>query len=197
MIAKIRLTMAAVILGLVSAVTGQGVASASPTGEDFAAQVRAAGLSAEQAAGLQSKVDAYLLQLGGRGTQVSPNQIDMKGAILYVTVPGERQPRQLSQVSRAQYPDGCKAWDGSPGAAHPGWFCAFERAYYQGDAVGMYQCDNYFIPFNTVGSWQNNQTPGTRPLLYFRDFSTWLMPAAYSSEFFGVDWYPVNSITNC
>jgi hypothetical protein len=178
---------------LLATFTGPGVAGASTDRSGFVAQARAAGLTATQATGLQAKIDDYLTTLDGRGTQVSPNQIDMKGAVLNVTVPGEKQPRQLVEPTRAEYDvDYCVG-----GYAQPEWFCAYKYEQGEGDSIGMWACWNYSIPWFTVGSWMNNQTPGTMPRLYWTDGSSWLMPAAFSYDYDEVYWRVVKSITNC
>lgn len=184
---------AAVVAALVvPAAPGPAVASSGPAG--FEAQARAAGLPATRAAALQAKVDRYLAELAGRPTQVSPNQIDLDGAVLTVTVPGEEHPRQLAAAARAELR--IAVCSPSNGAAY-GYFCAFERENFRGDFVAMYHCDAYFIPYRTVGSWDNYQTPGTVPTAYFTDGSWWNMPAAPSRQKTGVDWSPVQWIVNC
>ena len=176
-------------MAVLAAVAAPGVANASSDRAEFVAQARAAGLSAAQAKGLQSKVDAYLDKLDGRGTQVAPNQIDLKGAVLSVTVPGEKRPRQLGPG--AQWVPQCEF------GADYYWFCAYEVEYKWGDNIGMYDCGHYPIHFGSIGAWENNQTRGTRPILYFLNGQRWDMPAAYSQQLTGVDWRPVHSITNC
>lgn len=194
---SIRWFMTALVMGILLGAAGQGAAVASSTDAGFVAQARAAGVSAEKAAALQAKVDDYLARLQGRGKQVSPNQISMKGAVLNVTVPGEARPRQLVQPSQA-VPQATVCKDFSSWSPVPyGWFCAYRFQWGGGDSIGMYDCDNYFIPWVSEGSWMNNQTAGTVPRLYFRNLSWWDMPAAYSMQGYHVDWNPVNSITNC
>ncbi|GHH94076.1 hypothetical protein [Streptomyces capillispiralis] len=184
----------AVVAGLLLAV-GQSTAAEAPARSGFVAQAQAAGLSDGQAAALQNKVDGYLTELGDKGTQVSPNQIDMGGAVLNVTVPGESQPRQLVRAGRAEYQVAAcdDYW------ALDGWFCAYRGQWGTGDVIGMYTCDNYFIPWRGEGSWMNNQTPGTAPTLHWVDSMRppWKMPAAFSMQGYHVDWAPVHSITNC
>ncbi|MEU0646013.1 hypothetical protein [Streptomyces umbrinus] len=172
------------------AVTGTGAASAAVDDRAaFVAESRAAGLSAAQAAGLQDKVDAYLIKLSGKGTQVSPNQIDLGGAALNVTVPGEKRPRPLGDVTTNVIQ--CDVY------ADYKWFCAYQYEFMEGDNIGMYRCDVYRIPWATWGSWINNQTEGTSPTAYFTDGSSWRMPPAYDRQDTGVHWQPVRSIRNC
>lgn len=186
--------MSVVVLGLLFAAAGQSAAGAAPSPPGYTAQARAAGLSARQAQALQDKIDGYLDKLRGRGTQVSPNQIDMKGAVLNVTVPGEERPRQLVPATEAsQQAAGCPSWSQVP----YGWFCAYEREAGNGDSIGMNACDNYFIPWYSIGSWVNNQTTGTVPRVHYVSGGYANMPAAYSNQRYGVVWSAVHSITNC
>jgi hypothetical protein len=76
--------------------------------------------------------------------------------------------------------------------------CAYSGPNFTGDDVGMFKCGNYSIPWFTTGSWDDNQTGGTRPWLFWTNGSApWHMPTAYSNQRTGVDWSPVLSITNC
>jgi hypothetical protein len=177
------------VMASLVATAGQGAAAAD---RGFVAQARAAGLSAEHAATLQAKVDDYLVKLGGRGRQVSPNQIDMNGAMLHVAVPGEERPRRLVRATRAEY-DVVMCYRGAPYK----WFCAYTEPYFYGDYIAMYDCVTVPIPYVTTGSWDNNQTPGTAPLLTFTNGSQWVMPAAYSNQKTGVNWFPVRTIKPC
>ncbi|MFD0306705.1 hypothetical protein [Streptomyces sp. NPDC127119] len=185
-------------MGLLFAAAGQSAATAEPSPLRYTAQARAAGLSAHQAQALQRKVDGYLDKLRGRGTQVSPNQIDMNGAMLNVTVPGEELPRQLVPAAEAsQQATVCKNWADTNSPVPYGWFCAYEREWGNGDSIGMYACDNYFIPWYNNGSWQNNQTTGTVPRVHYAAGGYADMPAAPSIQGYTMNWTVVHSITNC
>lgn len=193
---RLLILLSAMAMTVLAAVAGTGTASAAVSDRDlYVAEARAAGLSTEKAAGLQNKVDAYLTKLDGKGTQVAPNQIDLGGAVLNVAVPGEKQPRELGAAAvPGEGPNSpyCKP------TAHYYWFCAYQYANRGGDNVGMYTCGlPWDIPFYTTGSWENNQTPGTRPLLTFADGTQWRMPGAYSYQPSGVNWTPVSSIIAC
>ncbi|MGW0804709.1 hypothetical protein [Nonomuraea sp. NPDC002799] len=190
---KLIILLCTTLMAMLATVTGTGMAyAAGGDPETFIAQSRAAGLSETQAAGLQKKVDAYLAKLKDKGVQMSPNQIDLNGAVLNVTVPGESRPRQLGEVTTFEK----NAFE-CIYRADPGWFCAYEFEYRTGDNIGMWRCGEYAITFYSVGSWENNQTAGTRPRLYFTNQSSWLMPAAYSIQPNGVAWEPVARIRNC
>jgi len=181
-----------VAVAVLTAVGGGTTANASTDRVGFTAQAEAAGLSAEKADALQAKVDRYLTKLQGHGKQVSPNQIDLGGAVLNVAVPGEAQPRQLVAPANVSL-----AVAQCVGSAAYQWFCAYQYEYRTGDHIGMWRCDNYFIPWYTTGSWENNQTAGTRPVMHFVSTPSQSMPAAYSAQQTGVYWNAVHSITNC
>lgn len=189
---RLGLLLGGLAIMLLASIAGAGVSSASVGPGEFMAQARAAGLSAEEAKGLQAKVDDYLAKLGRRATQVSPNQIDLKGAVLSVTVPGEVRPRQLAAATSAQYNSpSCRPY------TLYGWFCAFQYEAYAGDTIGMWSCYRYSIPWASTGSWTNNQTPGTQPRAYFTNGTTWDMPPAFSYQGAYVNWAPVVAIRNC
>jgi hypothetical protein len=115
----------------------------------------------------------------------------MGGAVLTVTVPGENRTRPLGDVGTfGRYE--CD-YNGAPRAT----FCAYQYEGYLGDSIRMYDCATYRIPWGTTGSWHNNQTPGTQPLLTFWNGTTWRMPGAPDGQFIGVDWHPVLTIKNC
>jgi hypothetical protein len=178
------------VMVVLTTIAGAGVSSASADRAEFVAQARSAGLSVAQANGLQAKVDDYLVKTGG--TQVSPNQIDLGGAVLGVSVPGESQPRRFGDEIGAYGRFACD-YQGAPAET----FCAYKYEGFFGEYVQMYDCGTYRIPWGTTGSWINNQTPGTVPVLTFWNDSKWHMPAPYSDQYLGVDWHPVISIKNC
>lgn len=188
----VRITLTSTMMVLAT-VAGTGGAGAAGDGRAaFVAEARAAGLSTAQANGLQDAVDAYLVKLGGKGTQASPNQIDLNGAVLNIPVPGEDQPRQLGETTA----NGVSATE-CVGQTPYGWFCAYKAEGFTGANIGMWNCREYEIPWYTDGSWRNNQTTGTRPLLTFADGTPWRMPPAFSQVDSGVDWAPVWKILNC
>ncbi|MFF3376052.1 hypothetical protein ACFYXF_24240 [Streptomyces sp. NPDC002680] len=107
----------------------------------------------------------------------------------------DKQPRQLGDVGILAEGFGSTE---CIGGADYGWFCAYSGPNFTGERLGIYRCGvTWNIPWVSVGSWDNNQTAGTRPLLTFTNGSTWLMPAAHSIQPSGVDWAPVRSIRAC
>ena len=160
-------------------VAGAGAASASA---GFTAQAEAAGLSAGKADASQAKVDALPHQAEGAGHAGGAQPDRHGGAVLNVTVPGEARPRQLGDFGVASVIQ-C-----NDGTLH-GWFCAYQYEYRGGDNIGMYSCDNYFIPWSgPLGSWENNQTRGTVPTMHWIDGTSGRMPAAYSIQRYDVWW---------
>ncbi|GAB2811522.1 hypothetical protein [Lentzea nigeriaca] len=182
-------TAVGAVMALVATVLMSAPAVAAGGSADFVVQARAAGLSAEQAAGLQEKADRYLAKLGGQARQVAPNRIELPGAVLNIPVPGETRPRALSAA--APIPE-CQ------GGANYKWFCAYQYENFGGAHVGMKRCGQWnVIPWSTTGSWENNQTRGTQPLLQFLAGSTWRMPGAYAVQRTGVGWSSVYRIMPC
>ncbi|NNN36300.1 hypothetical protein HLK59_39275 [Streptomyces sp. S3(2020)] len=172
---------AAITIMLVPALT-VGPAHASPS--DFTSQARAAGLTATQADALQEAVDRYVAQTGG--TQVSANQIDLRGATLSVPVPGEARPRTF----------GTSDVHCNSGADYE-YFCAYSETYFNGTSIAWWACGvEKYIPWNWEGSWDNNQTPGTRARIYYLHHSA-LTPPAPSRKLYGEDWANVRSIKGC
>ncbi|MFC7532398.1 hypothetical protein [Actinoplanes sp. GCM10030250] len=154
-----------------------GARTGVPSRPDLTARSRAAGLTAAQADALQVKADRYLAQLGEPATQVTPDVIQLKGAKLHLTVPGS-----------AQRAPGCPYY----------YFCAYSGPRFTGDWIHQEECwVERYIPWTGQGSWINNQTRGTQPLLEFNSGELWWMPGAYAQQATGVGWDPVFSITAC
>lgn len=166
-----------------------GDRAGSAAGATFAAQGRAAGLTAAQAGALQAKADDYLAALGTGATQVGPDKITVKDNVLLLTVPGEARPRGLSSAVDARLAISCPYL----------YFCAYSAQWFTGDAFLLENCaGGAHIPWVSTGSWKNNQTSGTQPWLYFWDGQDpWHMPGAYAEQASGVGWYPVDFIDPC
>lgn len=91
-----RQLVAAVVAVLAVAVAALGAASSASaaTAQPYAAQVRAAHLTLQQAAALQAAVDKDIAQFGGR--QVAANEIaTAHGGAMLLALPGERGARVL------------------------------------------------------------------------------------------------------
>ncbi|GAA2658766.1 hypothetical protein LV78_000464 [Actinosynnema pretiosum] len=181
MVPRSRLAVVGVLLLLL----GLGAAPTASAAAGFAVQARASGLTQAQTTRLQDEVDGYLARWGGR--QVAANRVERDGAVLTVAVPGEERSRSLAgQI------DHCRG-----GWVDFGWFCAYEREDGQGSSLALYSCAWQHIPWLSVGSWQDNQTPGTRSTMYFVGGASWHMPAAPSWQRYGVVWGAVTGVRNC
>lgn len=203
MLSKKRLLLSSLMTGLMLAIGAVPAHAASPSparalGEDhgvsgasakFVAQGRAAGLTPAQADALQAKANKYLAALGKEATQTGPDKITVHGEVLLLAVPGEARPRGLSSAADALLAISCPYT----------YFCAYSAQWFTGDAFLLEDCNGgAMIPWVTTGSWKNNQTPGTRPWLYFWDGQApWHMPGAYAEQASGVGWYPVDFIDPC
>lgn len=77
------------------------------------------------------------------------------------------------------------------------YFCAYPGANFTGTPIPMYNCTEYDIPWTTVGSWINNQTPGTRAQFRSSDHVTrWTDTGAYDSDA-SADWSWVYWVKPC
>ncbi|WP_143264232.1 hypothetical protein [Amycolatopsis kentuckyensis] len=155
----------------------------------FAAQGRAGGLDATQIATLQEKADHYLATMGGR--QVGLNKIDLDGrGMVSIALPGEAHPRNLPGA-RSDY---CFAW---PNGAPYGRFCAYSGIWYTGDSVDMYYCDRYVVNYGGPGSWDNNQSSGTKARMFDNmDRPVYTTPRAPSHDREG-NWHGIAYVRNC
>lgn len=155
---------------------------AASSDEEFAAQARSVGLSDAQAKELQATVDEYMTKTGG--VQVAVNKIQVPGADIYVVIPGEEVARDISvqaPISACQYQH----------------MCAYSGVNFTGSIIDMYSCGIYSIPWVGNGSWDNNQTTGSRA--QFRDINGnvgYTSPGAHSLDL-NAPWGWVYSIRNC
>ncbi|UQA96665.1 hypothetical protein [Streptomyces halobius] len=191
---RITALLTAGLLLLFGALMTAGPASAGQeaTTAGFTAQARAAGLSASQADALQEKVKRYLDTMGGK--QVAPDRIQLDGGMVYLTVPGEKNPRDLAaEAGAAPYYNPCAG-----GGADYKHMCAYRSTNFSGDTVDMYTCKRYyFSTWGGRGSWDNNQTTGTVARMYNPSGSLiYRTPPAHSWDANG-SWDPVRSIVNC
>ncbi|MFE3943785.1 hypothetical protein ACFXPV_18225 [Streptomyces sp. NPDC059118] len=186
------LRKAATLASVCALLTGfsvAGTASATaPSGESraaaFAAQAHKEGLTDADAAALQRRVDGYLTTMGGK--QVAANKIDLGGgSSVVLTLPGEKRARELTGTKRIL--DSCDSKT----------FCAFQNAQWWGDQIQMFRCDDYIIPWTTIGSWINNQTTGT--VAQFKDNTAtvrWVDGGAFAQDD-SADWSWVLFVNNC
>jgi hypothetical protein len=179
---RIVLTILAVI-GITVGLTGAAQAgSTTDPSAVFAKQVADAGLTAQQAKGLQAKIDRYLAKYGG--TQVSASRIEFAdGGGIIVTVPGERYARDLATQRSIASTWSCSYY----------YFCAFQNTYYQGEQRYEDTCNDLeAIPWVTEGSYVNNQTSGTRARFVGSGGQTLgYSEAAFAAVPSGVNWLPI------
>lgn len=189
---RIAAVLVVTALSLLGGLVSAGSADAAAR-QDFRAQASAAGLTADQASALQAKADRYLATTGGK--QIAPNKIDVNGtATILLTVPGEQKARSLSPATTAEW-DPCFYGEQH---AKDGYFCAYSDHWYMGDAIEMYNCARYSLPnWTGIGSWINQQSPGTRARFYGKTGNllyTTPVPDSFVDEY---NWGPVWSIVNC
>ena len=184
-----RLSRLLITAGLAATVilSGAATANAADVNADFAAQARSAGLATSQINTLQAKADEYLAEFGGR--QVALNQIELDGATIRIALPGEAQPRKLSPALLDPHCDG--------GGADYRHFCAYRQTGFRGDHIDMYDCRSYRITWSGPGSWDNNQTMGTRARMYNSSGNLIFTTRPARSTDPNGNWTPVWSVRNC
>ncbi len=162
-----------------SLIGASGTASAAGTA-GFADQAKKAGLSGSQAKELQTRVNDYLARTGGK--QVAANRIELDGATLTLTLPGERKTRDLSSAN-AKFAE-CRYER----------FCMFRGESFTGDQLDLYYCKDHALSnWRGYGSWFNNQTPGTQARLKDRNrnvvTTTVGAPSYHPSYYWEPIWY--------
>ncbi len=180
---------AAAVTLLALGMTGQASAGTVQADAAFGGQARAAGLSQGQADALQAKVDGLLDRQEGR--QVSANEISLAdGATLLVSVPGEKYARDLTSPVGTR---AAAAWECSYE-----YFCMYRGQNGTGDRLALYNCRDYALSdWEGLGSWWNNQTPGTRAQLkdQNRNVVTTTLPASsYNPSY---NWTPIWYVKPC
>ncbi|MCC3776418.1 hypothetical protein [Streptomyces sp. UNOB3_S3] len=166
--------------------------SAADTRTAFADQAVRAGLTADQTAGLRQRVDAYVDATGGR--RIALNKIEVKDGTILVAVPGETYARELNgPLDRSAT---ANALVSCPYL----YFCGWKGSNRSGDQWNISKCNVLQeIPdgWNSGGSWQNNQSRGTRAYMYNknRDWIYTTPPAPYGPV--NGDWGPVWYVEAC
>ncbi|MER8041798.1 hypothetical protein [Streptomyces sp. NPDC094032] len=134
-------------------------------------QARAAGLTDQQAGELQRQVDAVLAR-DPQARQTSANTLAIPGATVTLPVPG--QPA------------------GAPRACNEGHLCITDG---RGVNYDYYRCGYYDFDGIGDGTFNNNQTPGTRARFYNSDGSErWSHVAKGTGT---ASWTPVYHIRPC
>ncbi|MEU2249380.1 hypothetical protein [Streptomyces sp. NPDC019224] len=152
---------------------------AAPSAQQtYAAQARAAGLTDQQAGQLQRQVDAALAQ-DPRARQTSANTLAIPGGTVTLPAPGQAETRNLASPGTAL-------------ACANGHLCITDG---RGTNYDYYRCGYY--DFNGVGdgTFNNNQTSGTRARFYNSDGSErWSHVAKGTGT---ASWTPVFHIRPC
>ena len=162
-------------------------AAAAAVHPDFSAQARNAGLTAAEATTLQTEVNGYLARTGG--TQISANQILLANGSGEVTVPlpGRHYAADLVAPTAATPAI-------SDGLCDYRNFCVFSDTAYQGTRWEWFYCGTYGMPWTTVGSFDDYQTPGTVSTIETVDGNINIQPHLLDPD---IDWAPVYAIRIC
>lgn len=175
-----------VVMGVLLALNASLGAAAVPgdVTAKFSAEAQSEGLTAAQASALQAEVEAEIADFGGE--QIAPNKVRLgKGVTLTVVVPGEKYVRALSQ------PVGVRA------ACQHLYFCAYPGTNFTGNEISMFDCRGYQIPWVGNGSWDNNQSTGTRARMYGSGGALiYTTPGARSYDLVG-SWTSIYSVRPC
>jgi hypothetical protein len=168
-----------------------GPASAQPTHTQgaFAEQARTAGLGRGDAEALQTKVDRYLARHDGR--QVAANEIALAdGAVLTVTVPGEKYVRELNTSAKSR---AAAQWD-----CDQDYFCMYRQELGMGDRLSLYFCQDYALQdWTGRGSYYNLQTRGTQALMKNQNRTVIEPTPAAPFSNASYDWTPVWYVRPC
>ncbi|MFE9221252.1 hypothetical protein ACFYN3_33590 [Streptomyces lavendulae] len=154
--------------------------TATPTDQQtaYAAQARTAGLSDRQAGELQRRVDAETAR-DPQARQISANRLTTAGGTVTVAVPGRAETRDLASPETAL-------------ACNNGHLCIVDGRGYSYD---YYQCGYFSFDGVGNGTFNNNQTSGTRARFYNSDGSERWSNVAKSTG--TASWTPVFYIRPC
>ncbi|MFD8204826.1 hypothetical protein ACFV2S_00225 [Streptomyces sp. NPDC059695] len=155
-------------------------ASTAPTGRqaEYAGQAAAAGLSEKQTAELQRQVDSFLAR-DPQARQISANRLATAGGTVTLAVPGRSETRDLASPETAL-------------ACGDGHLCITDG---RGRNYDFYRCGSYDFDGIGDGTFNNNQTPGTRARFYNSDGSERWSNVAKSTG--TASWTPVFHIRPC
>ncbi|WP_426361943.1 hypothetical protein [Streptomyces sp. E-08] len=155
-------------------------ATTAPAGQRavYAGQARAAGLSEGQTAELRRQVDSFLAQ-DPQARQISANRIATAGGTVTLAVPGRSETRDLASPETAL-------------ACGDGHLCITDG---RGRNYDFYRCGYYDFDGIGDGTFNNNQTPGTRARFYNSDGSERWSNVAKSTG--TASWTPVFHIRPC
>ncbi|WP_260696765.1 hypothetical protein [Streptomyces sp. 130] len=168
---------AALIAG--PALSAHATTPAAPGGQQtYAAQARAAGLTDQQAGELQQRVDAVRAQ-EPRARQTSANTLAVPAGTVTIPAPGQAETRNLASPGTAL-------------ACANGHLCITDGRGYTYD---YYYCGYYEFDGVGDGTFNNNQTSGTRARFYNSDGSErWSHVAKGTGT---ASWTPVFYVRPC
>ncbi|MFE7599509.1 hypothetical protein [Streptomyces sp. NPDC057494] len=144
----------------------------------YGGQTRAAGLSERQTAELQRQVDSFLAE-DPQARQISANRLATAGGTVTLAVPGRSETRDLASPETAL-------------ACGDGHLCITDG---RGRNYDFYRCGYYDFDGIGDGTFNNNQTPGTRARFYNSDGSERWSNVAKSTG--TASWTPVFHIRPC
>ncbi|GAA2819583.1 hypothetical protein [Streptomyces showdoensis] len=146
--------------------------------QTYSEQVRAAGLTDRQAAQLRERVAAVVAR-NPQARQTSANTLAVPGGTVTVPAPGQAEARDLAAPN-------------APRACNDGHLCITDG---RGVNYDYYRCGYYDFDGIGDGTFNNNQTPGTRARFYNSDGSErWSHVAKGTGT---ASWTPVYHIRPC
>jgi len=189
---RLLVALTGTLFAVMATTTATSASTSTNIGQDFAAQARAINLTGAQTTALNAEVERIQAKTGG--TRVNLNTIALGGKnSVHVAVPGEAKPRDLSSVRGAD----AASYDPCTGGADYGWFCAYDEPNFRGGYIEMYDCAEYYMPWGVTGSWDNNQTTGTKARMYDANSNLgYTTPGAHSTDDVA-SWAWVSWIRNC
>lgn len=147
------------------AVTGVGTADATTTQTaPFAAQIKAARLTTSQATSLQNQIDQILHQYKG-AKQVAANEISLPGGnSVLLPLPGQKYARVLPGAVNLGFASATTDSASSSSCPYE-YFCMWQGEDWTGEQFNVSTCNEVQeLPgsgWDSVGSYDNNQTSGT------------------------------------
>lgn len=202
--------------------TPASTASATP----FTAQAAAAGLTASQATALQAQVDHIVAKDGGHQVAANEIALPHDASVL-LPLPGHTRAQVLPGAVNLGFApptltgaphlnddglvsplDDITQWpqDGLAARVNGNWcyygyFCTWTGAYATGTQFNVSTCNvDQELPgsgWDGVGSWFNNQTPGTQALLKDKNHNLVALSAPPKSEDNDQNWGPVWYLDAC
>ncbi|MGW2770674.1 peptidase inhibitor family I36 protein [Streptomyces sp. NPDC001275] len=141
---------------------GASSASADARANEFAAQAKEAGITAQEARELQARVDQEIKKMKAGGVQISANQIRSADGKVLITIPlpGEKYAWSAGEEKPLSAQASCSY----------GYLCLYDGTDYSGLMRSLYYCDfvnlGNYGQNDKLGSFINNQTSGTYARFY-------------------------------